>query len=826
MRAASPTPLAFAPRSGRSGVLDDSADPASVDAGVVGGKALRLLRLRSLDAPVPPFVVVTTAAFRDALGSDPVVRDLLARLRDEMGRSDPASLARLEALSEKATARVLPSGAPTLSPGRCGRLSTPVDSSRVASPCGPRRSARTRRVTPSPACSTPSSTSKPSGSPGRWPGSGRRPSRRGLSPTGRAWGSASTLSPRRSSSRRWWTRRCPGSFSPATPTIPARSWSRRHRGWARVSSRARRSARPTASRARTVGGRANLVSGAPAALVEAESRHLVSQGLEIERALEGPQDVEWALDSRRRLHVLQARPVTVARVLPSRGERRLFENANVVESYPGLTRPLTFSFALEGYERALRRAARGLVPLASPLERRPHLFGSLIALVEGRVYYNLTDWYEIFSCLARPDAHRRSWDRHLGMAHDESLPVPPPAPLAARLQALVGVCLVLLGVQRVGRRFAARFAETTAAVPRPRAGRRHARRTVPHLPLARRVRRCLLAPHPLQRPVRHALPGRARGPRPALVPGRTRRMAASLLATGGGMESLAPVESLRALADAIEREPRALGSPEERTPGPRGPPSSAAPPRPPCGRPSSGTSRPSATAASRSSSSRLRRSARSPGAFSRCSSGPARSGARRCASPERTRAAERPSGSSSALALPKGLALRFVLRRARQALLQRESMRLARARLFGLARALFRRLGDELWTHGVLRRPEDVFDLTTTEVLGFFEGTTVTRDLQALVDLRRREYEAFATRSPAGRLETIGPPALGVHRPSGGPERRSPQEVAGERVLRGTPCVGGIARGPLRVVVDPADEPPGKARRRWRGPPTPAGCSS
>jgi pyruvate,water dikinase len=549
---------------------------------------------------------------------------------------------------------------------------------------------------------------------------------------------------------------------------------------------------------------------APAVLAEDELRHLVSRALEIERAFEGPQDVEWALDSRRRLHVLQARPVTVAGGPSPRGERRLFENANVIESYPGLTRPLTFSFALEGYERAFRRAARGLVPFRSPLERRPHLFGSLIALVDGRVYYNLSAWYEIFSCLARPDAHRRSWDRHLGMAHDESHPSPPPASLATRLQALAGVGLVLLGVRRLGRQFATRFAELQVlfrdpapagvapdALCRTHRALAESAGAFWHLTLYNDL--CAMRyQDALEALLRRWLPGRE-------------GLATALLATGGRMESLAPVESLRDLAAGIEREPRALALVQAED-----------------------TRSAWATLVGSVASPTLRKALLDHvEAFGdRCleelkletpslreepwrllallDRARAFEGVRSLRDPHADSRRQEAHRLVAGLALPKRLTLRFVLRRARLALRQRESMRLARTRLFGLVRALFRRLGDEFWARGVLRRPEDVFDLTTAEVLAFFEGTTVTRDLQALVDLRRREYSAFALRSPAGRFETVGPPALGLSPRTPDLAPVAPQETSGERVLRGTGCVGGVARGRARVVTDPAREPPGR----------------
>ena len=809
MSAAPPTPLPFRPPAGRALVLDDSVALSSIDAGLVGGKALRLAQLRSLGAPVPPFVVVTTAAFRRTVGSDPVVRDLLARLRDEMGRSDPAAPARLKALSGEAAARVRSLGCP-------GTLARALREALAA-----RGLLRRRFAVRSSAIVEDSARHSFAGlldselgvDAERLPGAVTRVWASAFTPRALAYRSRLGIGLAGLATavvvQEMVDATVSGILFTRHPDDPGTTMVSAGRGLGEGVVQG--TAECDTYRVSRSDGRvaSDLAPGAPAALAEDELRDLVSQALEIERAFEGPQDLEWALDSRRRLHVLQARPVTVAGGSTPRGERRLFENANVVESYPGLTRPLTFSFALEGYERAFRRAARGLVPYRSPLERRPHLFRGLIALVDGRIYYNLSAWYEIFSCLARPDAHRRSWDRHLGMAHDESLRAPPPAPLAARLQALAGVSLVLLGVRRIGRRFAGRFAELQVlfrepappgATPDELCRTYHALAESAgafwHLTLYNDL--CAMRyQDALGTLVRRWLPGRE-------------GLAATLLSTGGRMESLAPVESLRALAAAMEREPSALAA------------AGAEDARPAWAALVDGAASPSLrqallhhvdafgdrcleelkleTPSLREEPWRL---------LALLDRARALEGARALRDPQTDARRHEARRLVAGLALPKRLAIRFVLRRARLALRQRESMRLARARLFGLARTLFRRLGDELWARGVLRRPEDVFDLTTAEVLAFFEGTTVTCDLQALVDLRRREYAAFATRNPAGRLETVGPPALGVCPRAPGLAPVAPQERNDERVLRGTACVGGVARGKARVVTDPAREAPG-----------------
>jgi len=68
-----------------------------------------------------------------------------------------------------------------------------------------------------------------------------------------------------------------------------------------------------------------------------------------------PQDIEWAFDPGG-LHILQARPITTDLLPEATDDQTLtiFDNSNIVESYPGLVSPLTYSFALHIYSRVYR----------------------------------------------------------------------------------------------------------------------------------------------------------------------------------------------------------------------------------------------------------------------------------------------------------------------------------------------------------------------------------------------------------------------------------------------------------------------------------------
>ena len=74
-------------------------------------------------------------------------------------------------------------------------------------------------------------------------------------------------------------------------------------------------------------------------------------------ALFGPYlDLEFTFQGDR-LYILQARPITT---LPQ-GKQIILDNSNIVESYPGLSTPLTISFIQEAYASIFRGLAQRLV---------------------------------------------------------------------------------------------------------------------------------------------------------------------------------------------------------------------------------------------------------------------------------------------------------------------------------------------------------------------------------------------------------------------------------------------------------------------------------
>ena len=144
----------------------------------------------------------------------------------------------------------------------------------------------------------------------------------------------------------------------------------------------------------------------------------------------------------------------------------------------------------------------------------------------------------------------------------------------------------------------------------------------------------------------------------------------------------------------------------------------------------------------------------------------------------------------------KKLAFAFVLRQARRAIVSRENMRFARSRLYGIVRRVFGRMAELFVEGGLIDTHSDLYYLTVDEIFGMVQGTSVTHDLKALIQIRKAEYRSFSRRDPGERLHTTGIPALDMH------YKGAPGPVS-EKHLRGTGCSGGLARGTARVVSEP-----------------------
>jgi len=141
----------------------------------------------------------------------------------------------------------------------------------------------------------------------------------------------------------------------------------------------------------------NKVKQLKATLTHEELKTLTRTALLIEKFYHFPQDIEWAIKDGK-CYLLQSRPVSTE-VNNDDGVLNIWDNSNIIESYGGLTLPLTFTFARYVYHQVYVQFCEILMVPSKKIREMDYFLKNMLGLFNGRVYYNLLNWYKLTSIL-------------------------------------------------------------------------------------------------------------------------------------------------------------------------------------------------------------------------------------------------------------------------------------------------------------------------------------------------------------------------------------------------------------------------------------------
>ncbi len=551
------------------------------------------------------------------------------------------------------------------------------------------------------------------------------------------------------------------------------------------------------------------------ALTDAQVQEVAALARRCERHFGRPQDIEWAYDGER-LYLLQSRPITSLVALPDPdGRLLLWDNSNIVESYSGVTTPLTFSFASEIYEHVYRQFCRMMRVPEAAIAQHDDTFRNMLGLVRGRIYYNLLNWYRVLALLPGFTVNRRFMEQMMGVK--EALPEALVEEIAAqrtegRLRDLLHVGATAAGLvghhfalERRVRAFYARL-ESALAPPDPPLEARRADELVAHY-RDLRARLLLAWDAPLVNDFFAMIfYGVLRSLTQKWCGDTEGTLQNDLVGGQGGLVSAEPAARLRRLA-RLAQDDAAL------TALLRTAPASAIE--------AAIADRPAFAAeygaylekfGERSVNELKLETAtlhddplpllRAIGSLAQqgLAAGPAVDPTADALPGDALRAqAHERVGAALARRPIRRLVFGWVLRHARSRVRDRENLRLERTRLFGRVRRIFVEIGRRFHGMGLLDDPRDIFYLEVDEVLAFTEGRSTCASLRELASLRKREFQEYERAAPPDdRFETRGV----VHH---GHDFRAPRAAAvveGD-TRRGLGCCPGIVRGPVRVVTDP-----------------------
>ena len=135
-----------------------------------------------------------------------------------------------------------------------------------------------------------------------------------------------------------------------------------------------------------------------------------------------PQDIEFAIYGGK-LFLLQTRPITsLHKIADKNGAYILWDNSNIIESYPGVSSPLTFSFISKSYEGAYKIFCEFMGVNNKVIQANERVFANTLGFINGRVFYNLKTWYHMLAMLPGYSINARFMEKMMGVKERFDIP--------------------------------------------------------------------------------------------------------------------------------------------------------------------------------------------------------------------------------------------------------------------------------------------------------------------------------------------------------------------------------------------------------------------
>lgn len=528
----------------------------------------------------------------------------------------------------------------------------------------------------------------------------------------------------------------------------------------------------------------------------------------LERELGQPQDIEFAIRNDH-IYLLQTRPITTLKA----GNYILWDNSNIIESYPGVTTPLTFSFIRKSYEVAYKLFSAYLGVSESVIRKNERVFANTLGFLNGRVYYNLKTWYHMLAMLPGYSINARYMEKMMGVKEQFDIPESYRLPKGKAWWSIAKMAVQMLfrfkALPRKRRDFMQLVDRTIAEYKAIPFGEKNAGELMQlYLDFEQKLLLEWKAPL-LNDFFAMVWFGMLQKQCEQFAGGRNPNLHNDLLCGSNDIISVQPVHRSIAIAARIAAVPalktlflqqneyliydtlltgtdpdlvaikadidRYIADFGERCVG------------------------------------ELKLETISYGQE------PARfikvlksyvetgiteaqfSGAREdLIRTNAEREIARYLGGNAFSRWKIGVTLRYT----RELVSARENLRYERTRAFGIVREIFTSIGNRFYADGLLDNARDIFYLTREEIFSYIEGTAVTQDIRGLVALRQKAFQTYRELGPLSeRFATYGVPYHGndffnIDRL---------EKIEGD--LRGIGCSPGRVTGRVRVVMDPAEVP-------------------
>lgn len=123
-------------------------------------------------------------------------------------------------------------------------------------------------------------------------------------------------------------------------------------------------------------------------------------------------DIEFAIKDGT-VYILQTRPITTL----GHGEPIILDNSNIVESYPGVSLPLTQDFVKSVYHGIFYKLVLRITKDQALVDRMDKYLADMTDIANGRIYYRISNWYAVLKLLPFSGKLIPMWQSMMGVSH-------------------------------------------------------------------------------------------------------------------------------------------------------------------------------------------------------------------------------------------------------------------------------------------------------------------------------------------------------------------------------------------------------------------------
>lgn len=515
------------------------------------------------------------------------------------------------------------------------------------------------------------------------------------------------------------------------------------------------------------------------------------------------QDIEWAFEGEN-LYLLQSRPITTLSS-SKEGKLNVFDNSNIVESYGGITTPLTFSFIRMVYENVYIELCKIFNVKQEKIEMNSQMFKNMLALIDGRVYYNLYGWYGMLSMFPGLGNNKKFMEQMMGVKEslpEDLFPVPQATFKDKMGLASTGWGLIkgFFKIRKMTERFYSRLNNALED------------KDIDNMDLYElhdyyyELERQLL--HKWDAPLVNdflamIFYGQLREQCKKLFKEEGDLVHNDLLCNEGGIISSEPAKRIKEMARVVNKNDELLKLLESKD------------------------------------NLKIQREVHKYPEFNellnqyldkfadRCleelkletltlSDNPANlyssiaTFAKRLKTSEVEDIDERKNRETAERKVKEKLRFKpvdkakfnFILKNARYTVKNRENLRFERTRLFGRVRKLFLRIGFLLTSMNVIEEKRDIFYLEVDEILFYIDGKSTTNNLKELISIRKQQYMKYTNMLPDERFYSYGAVNIGNDFKK---EKATDKSKDTKIELRGIGASPGIVTGKVRIIKNPTN---------------------